>query len=573
MIFRPYQNRVLTKAKAALKKRGNTLVVAATGAGKTIILAGHAQQIGGKTLILQHRQELVQQNAAKFLKVNPDWPVSFFTADQKSFGGQVVFAMQQTMCRNLDHLPKFDHIICDEVHHIVAPTYSRIIDACRDRNPDLLLSGFTATPERGDKKSLRKYFDNVAEKVTIRELVSLGFLVPPKAYVVNVGAQAELQAIKTLSAFGDQQEVARVLDTPHINSEVVRHWKEKAGDRKTIVFCATVQHAIDVAAAFESGGVTAGVVTGDMADGERKAVLMRFDKGRLQVLVNVAVLTEGYDSQPVSCVVLLRQCSEKGPMIQMAGRGLRTVDPEIYPGVTKKDCIILDFGTSLLTHGDLDQDDGLHQEIDKEMGPAAMKICPEVYEPGMHYKFPDRDNAEGCGAEVPAQSRTCPICGFTFERIDGVEPEAVEINLTELDILNQSPFLWQDVFNTDMCLMASGFAAWAGVFSPDRGETWVALGKKQDEKKIYQLARTGRLQALSASDDFLRSYETGGAVKKSKRWLSEPATMKQIELLGKFGYQLQQDMFGNCGVTKYMASCITNFFFNRSGIERLLGVA
>jgi superfamily II DNA or RNA helicase len=574
MILRTYQNRTVKKAKAALKKSGNTLVIAGTGAGKTIILSALAKEVRGKTLILQHRQELSQQNAAKFQKVNPDWPISFFDANQKSFGGQAVFAMQQTMCRNLDHLPSFDHIICDEVHHIVAPTYSKIIDACRDRNPKLLLSGFTATPERGDKKSLRKYFDNVSDKITIRELVALGFLVPPKAYVVNVGAQAELQAIKGLSAFGDQQEVARVLDTPIINQEVVRHWKEKAGDRKTIVFCATVQHALDVAEAFKNSGVESGVVTGDMADGERKAVLQRFDKGRLQVLVNVAVLTEGYDSQPVSCVLLLRQCSEKGPMIQMAGRGLRTVDPELYPGVVKKDCIILDFGTSLLTHGNLDQEDGLHQENEGEKGEAVMKVCPSEYTIGMPYRFPDKNGADGCGAEVPAQTKTCPICGFTFERIDNQDEQQVTtIDLTELDILNQSPFLWQDVFNTDMCLMASGFAAWAGVFSPDRGEIWIALGKKQDEKKIYQLARTGRLQALSASDDFLRNYETDGAAKKSKRWLNEPASAKQVELLNKFGYQLQSDMFGNSGVTKYMASCITNFFFNRSGIERLLGVA
>lgn len=570
MILRPYQNRTLTKAKAALKKRGNTLVIAATGAGKTIILSGHAKQIGGKTLILQHRQELVEQNAKKFRQVNPDWSLSFFTADQKSFGGQATFAMQQTLCRNLDHLPSFDHIICDEVHHIVAPTYSRIIDACRDRNPKLLLSGFTATPERGDKKSLRKYFDNVCEKVTIRELVNLGFLVPPKAFVVNVGAQAELSAIKNLSAFGDQQEVARVLDTPVINQEVVRHWKEKAGNRKTIVFCATVQHARDVAEAFKNSGVESDVVYGDMADGERKATLQRFDKGRLQVLVNVAVLTEGYDSQPVSCVLLLRQCSEKGPMIQMAGRGLRTVDPELYPGVVKKDCIILDFGTSLLTHGNLDQEDGLHQEIDVPKGEAIMKVCPVEYTPGMAYHFPDRNGAEGCGAEVPAQTRTCPICGFTFERIDKAdEQEITSFDLTELDILNASPFRWVDLFGTETCMMACGFSAWAGVFSPDQGETWVAIGKLQDEKRVHQLALTGRLQAMSAADDFLRNYETDGSAKKNKRWLNDPATDKQRDILGKLGY----DIGGVFGFTKYTAACHSNFHFNKRLIERALGVA
>jgi superfamily II DNA or RNA helicase len=570
MILRPYQQRAITKAKKQLKERGNTLLIAATGAGKTVMLGALAGEVKGKTLILQHRQELVQQNAAKFLKVNPSWPVSFFTADQKSFSGQACFAMQQTLTRNLDHLPKFDHIICDEVHHIVAPTYSRIIDACRDRNPDILLSGFTATPERGDRKSLRKYFDNVAEKITIRELVGLGFLVPPRAYVVNVGAQGELAKLNNLSAFGDQSDVAKILDTPSINAEVIRNWREKAGDRKTIIFCATVQHARDVAEAFKRDGVESDVVTGDMADGERKAVLARFDRGRVQVLVNVAVLTEGYDSQPVSCVVLLRQCSEKGPMIQMAGRGLRTVDPEIYPGVVKKDCIILDFGTSLLTHGNLDQEDGLHAETETVKGEAIMKTCPVEYEPGMPYRFPDKNNMVGCGAEVPAQTKTCPICGFFFERMDGQEQVLTEVNLTEMDILNASPFRWVDLFGTDTCLMACGFAAWAGVFSPDQGETWLALGKIQDEKKVHRLALSGRLQAMSMADDFLRNYETSATAKKSRRWLDDPATEKQMEILGKFGY----DVAGPIPqFTKYTAAAHANFNFNKRLIERALGVA
>jgi len=388
--------------------------------------------------------------------------------------------------------------------------------------------------------------------------------------VVNVGAQDQLQAIKNLSAFGDQQEVARVLDTPIINQEVVRHWKEKAGDRKTIVFCATVQHAHDVAEAFKKAGVESGVVTGEMADGERKAVLQRFDKGRLQVLVNVAVLTEGYDSQPVSCVLLLRQCSEKGPMIQMAGRGLRTVDPELYPGVVKKDCIILDFGTSLLTHGNLDQDDGLHQDSEKEKGEAIMKVCPTDYTIGMSYHFPDKNGAEGCGAEVPVQTRTCPICGFTFERVDNQDEQQIqEISLTELDILNASPFRWIDLFGTETCMMACGFSAWAGVFSPDQGETWVAIGKLQDEKRVHQLALTGRLNAMAAADDFLRNYEDSKAATKSKRWLNDPATEKQKEILGKFGY----DTGGVFGYTKYSAACHSNFHFNKRLIERALGVA
>lgn len=570
--MRPYQNRVVKKAKAALKKHHNTLVVGATGMGKTVCLAALANEFPCKTLVLQHRQELLEQNMKKFRWFNPDWRASVFDAQSKSMAGDVVFASQQTLCRNLDCLPKFDHVIADECHHLPAPTYQAIVDACRANNKKLLLSGFTATPERSDKKSLRRFFNNVADQITIRELVGLGFLVTPRAFVVDIGVQARLEKLQKQSALGDQTEVAEVLDTRPINNEVVRHWKERAGDRQTVVFCSTVKHAEDVADTFRQAGVSAQCVHGDMPDRERRRVLQDFDRGATRVVTNVAVLTEGFDSQPVGCVILLRLCSDKGPLIQMAGRGLRVVDPEIYPGVVKKDCIILDFGTSILKHGNLDMEDGLHEEkADKEKGEAITKTCPAEYEPGSPYRFPDSQGNVGCGMDVPAQSRTCPVCGFRFERLDGQEP-LKEVDLMEMDILQNSPFRWHSLFESDMCLMASGFSAWAGIFSPDQGETWIALGKKSDDKKIYKLAATSRVLAMARADDYLRAYETDSNCRKSKRWLDEPASEKQVSLLNKLGYQLTPDLFGQTGVSKYSASCLTNFYFNLREIERAIGI-
>ena len=79
------------------------------------------------------------------------------------------------------------------------------------------------------------------------------------------------------------------------------------------------------------------------------------EHGDVQVVVNVAVLTEGFDAPPVSCIVLTRPCSYKSTMVQMIGRGLRIIDPELYPNTIKKDCLVLDFGTSIMTHGALDE--------------------------------------------------------------------------------------------------------------------------------------------------------------------------------------------------------------------------
>lgn len=570
MILRSYQSRLVEAAEKSLRKKGNTLLKAATGAGKTIMLADLARRIGGRTLILQHRQELVAQNRAKFESVNPGVRTSVIDASGRSWAGDAVFAMQQTLTRHLDELPQFDLVIVDEVHHVVARTYADIIDAATPP----MLAGFTATPARGDKKSLRKYFDNMAGSVGIRELVGLGFLVPPRAFIVDVGVQARLSAIKTPSAFGDQREVEAVLDTVPINAEVVRHWQEKAADRQTVVFASTVKHAEDVCQTFIAAGVRAAVVTGAMPDRERREILAAFDRREIQVITNVAVLTEGWDSQPVSCVILLRQCSEQGPLIQMAGRGLRVVDPELYPGVVKSECVILDFGTSILTHGGLDQDDdGLQEQSLKAKGEGPVKECPTEYVSGMVlvYRFPDRNGNVGCGAELPVQTKTCPLCGFVFDRLDG-KPEIKSVELTEVDILNRSPFRWIDLFGSDLVLMASGFEAWGAVVSPDGGDRWYALGKRSTERAVHVLAVTNRPCAMAAADDFLRRYETHDASKKSRRWMGEPATAKQLNILRSIGYDAPHDLLGQSAYTKYSAACHQNFQFSRALIERKLGV-
>ncbi len=579
MLPRPYQQRLVDKAEAALKQHGNTLACAATGAGKTIMLAMLAKRIGGKQLILQHRQELVQQNLSKFRKVNPSASCGLWTADSKSFRADTTFAMVQSLTGHVDKMPKLDLIIADEAHHCAAPTWKRILDAAREKNPSVLLAGFTATPSRSDRMSLRSAFSNVCDQVSIGELVRLGFLVPPRAFVISVGdTQEELSKLKSTSDFGEQVEVEQILNTQAVNSEIIRHWKERAKGRPTIIFCATIKHAEDVTAAFNSAGIKTACLHGKMGDGERKGVLTMLAKGLIDVIVNVMVLTEGFDFPPLSCVILLRKCSDKSPLIQMAGRGLRPVHPNEYPGIVKKDCLILDFGTSLLTHGDLYADVDLGGSKEIEAKEEREKLCPTEYqdcigENGLQrYRFPDTEGKKGCGAFVPARTKECPFCGFLFQPLDKEEePGITRVELTEMDILNGSPFRYVDLFGTERVLMASGFEAWAGVFSQD-GETWFALGK-QKTAPLQTVMVGGRLQAMSAADDFLRMYETETGARKSKRWLDDPASEKQIELLNsRFGYNLQTDVMGNCELNKYAAACHANFHFHQYAIEQAIGL-
>lgn len=570
MILRNYQERVVAKADAALKKHGNTLVVSPTGSGKTIILSALARKVSPKkALILQHRDELVAQNMEKYLKINPQsWP-SLFTADRKSWGGNAIFAMVQTLVRHTQTIPKLDLLIVDEAHHSAANSYRKIIDAVRTENPDCLIAGFTATPERADKKGLLSVFTNVADQVTIKELIDHGHLVPPRSFVVDVGTQNELSKVRRLASDYDMDEVEKIMNKQIINQEIVRNWKEKAGDRRTIVFCSTIAHAEGVMESFKAEGVSVAMVTGNTSDGERKALIKQFKSGLIQVLCNVAVFTEGFDEPLVSCVVLLRPCSHKSTMVQCIGRGLRPVNCKDHPGVVKRDCIVLDFGTSLLTHGDLNVTAtlGKGEAKDSEPGECPQKQCPTNED--TEYKYPDRRGNVGCGAMVPTGCKECPLCGYIFERENADEYDILsEVNLTEIDILNSSPFRWVDLFGSGKLMIASGFGAFSVVANPHGGEDWFAIGKEKDSKILKMIGVTGKIQAFAMADDFLRQNETSEAAMKGVAWMRHQLSDKQAEILYRFGYP-ERDVQG---MTKLTAAAHLNFAFNRGQIERILGV-
>lgn len=544
MILRDYQSRLVSRAEKALDTFGNTLAVGATGMGKTVCLSALVKKMDpGKAVVLQHRDELVSQNAKKFRAVNPDWRIGYFDAGTKSWAGRCTFAMVQTLHRNVDSMPALDLIVVDEAHHCVSSTYKKIIDRAKDINPDVMIAGFTATPARGDGKGMRSVFSNVCDMVTLDELVAAGFLVEPKCYVMTLaGVEDALKDVRRdKSGEYDMNEVEEVMNTTAHNKSVVREWKNVAGDRKTIVFCSTVEHSRTVCQEFERAGINAAHIDGAMPAGARKATLQAFDHGPIQVLCNCAVLTEGFDSQPVSCVILLRPCSYKSTMLQMVGRGLRTVDPELYPGVVKRDCLVLDFGASLKTHGDLST------QIRMDDREKMKQKCPE------------------CQGEIPMNVKECPLCGAVLrEDSEGgrKEREIVDGKLVEFELLKKSPFRWIDLFGTTKVMFASGFNAWVSVVSPD-GETWTAIGKLKGEN-VKKLAVAGRPQAIARADDFLRTYEESDAAKKSKRWMNDPATENQWRLLERFQYE--RDSLG-LSMNKYQAACHMNFQFNRRAIE------
>ena len=551
MKLRDYQKKVTAAASAAMDKHGNTMIVAPTGAGKTVLMAAQADALSrrlgrpAKILTIQHRSELIDQNMSTFTAFTGRTDTGIIQASQRDWSAGASFGMIQTIANNLDDMPSdLDAIFIDECHHVAAQSYLDTILEAQIKNTDTKLFGVTATPMRGDRRGLGKAFSNCSGIVDINDLISTGILVRPRVMVQDVGVSDDLAAAGG-GEWGDQRAVARVMMQQPVAAAVLDTWREKAGDRTTVFFCPDVESSEQYASFFSKAGVTATSVHSRLTDRERARRLSEFKAGRLQVLFNPMLLTEGFDHQPVGCVGLLRKSSQKSTLVQMVGRGLRSIDPSRFPDMTKDDCIILDFGASFIKHGDLFVPVDLEGK-EPGAGQAPQKDCPV------------------CNWSVPLASRECPNCGHAFPVRLNVGGAVAEVTLIEKEILRKSPYKWTDIEAHSATVANAGKAS---AYAVQRNGAWHAFGSTEPYK-IEQIHTGTRESALAAADIFLTRHGDPDFAGKQKSWLSRPPSDKQLEILTDRG--LTPAPGERC--TRYQASCRMSFAFNRSKIERLLPI-
>lgn len=536
---RPRQEETIGKAIEAVKGKGDTLIVAATGYGKTIVMASiisrlwHACDVS-KVLVLQHRGELVDQNMTKFSLVDSLIKTGLYTAKEKDFEGDVTFAMVQTLCNRLDQIPHLDLVVVDEAHHTTANSYVSIIKQARQKNPALKLIGVTATPNRGDKKPLGEHYSNICDVVSIPELVEMGLLVKPRTFVIELGQGVadELRKVKKTAGEYNMGQVDKILNKKVVTDEIIRHWKIHAFDKKTVVFCSTISHAEEIATGFVLNGIETILITGE-DDTERAKKLKR----EWQVCVNVMVLTEGWDDPSVECVVLLRPSSHHGLYIQMVGRGLR-------PKEGKEECFILDFGLSTLLHGSLEQEITLDKERKKTTKADGEKQCPS------------------CQTVVPNRSCSCPMCGFDFDAKEKQQKqELMLVQLQEIDILKQkTKYAWETfVNNSDKeTYVLSGYNQ---TFVIKRTETEVFLGVQNESKDVTELffdTMTGAFKFAETMIDELPS--TRSIAKKGQKWHNEMPTEKQLKIMKTLG--------ANHIMPRYRAACMIGLKFFHDALAK-----
>jgi ATP-dependent helicase IRC3 len=335
---RPYQYEAVAALLAATARGVHRpLLVLPTGTGKTIVFALLVQRRGGRSLILAHRDELIQQAVDKLRLVDPTLPLGIVQATHDEHTAPTVVASVQTLSRRtrLARLvPDFQTIVIDEAHHAPAPTYRRILDYCRAWHPDgPLVVGVTATPERGDRHSLREVFERIVYQKTLREMMQAGYLVDLRA--LQVLLQADFDALRTPHGDFVEAELETLLLAANAPAQVLAAFHTHATDRKALLFTPTVALAYAMAETFRTAGIPAEALDGTTPLATRRAILQRLHTGATRVVANCAVLTEGFDEPSVDCIIVARPTQSALLYQQMLGRGTRT-----YPG--KTDCLVLD---------------------------------------------------------------------------------------------------------------------------------------------------------------------------------------------------------------------------------------
>jgi len=232
-------------------------------------------------------------------------------------------------------------VIVDEAHHATTDTYRRVFDKTGSLLPDSrnLLLGVTATSQRADGISLSDIFEKVAFQYPIRQAIAEGYLVDIRGY--RVRTDASLLGISKSGGDYSPSELSERVDTPIRNGRIVDAWKRLGEGRKTVVFCADVAHARDMAAAFRDSGYNAEAVWGD--DPDRVEKLQRHVGGQTAILCVCQLLTEGYDDPTISAIVLARPTQSPVLFSQCVGRGTRLAP-------NKKDLVVIDVVDGTMTH-------------------------------------------------------------------------------------------------------------------------------------------------------------------------------------------------------------------------------
>ncbi len=351
----------------------------------------------GRVLFLAHRQELVDQakNRLHQFGIRPGIVMAGYTMVNRT----VMVASVATLVRRLstfapDH---FSLIIVDECHHSVAGSFQKILN----HFAGAAVVGLTATPYRLDGKGLGDIYQELVAPIRIPDLIERGYLVPTRVFAPR---SVDVTGVKVTAGEYNSGQLFDKFNKREVYAQVVENYLRFARATKAIVFCVNVEHSRNTVEAFNQAGISARHVDGESSAIERAQAIDDFRTGKVMVLSNVNLFTEGFDLPAIETVILNRATKSKSLYLQMVGRGLRPV-----PGKTA--CIVIDQGANIYAHGPVEADEvpTLETTKKKTTGVAPVKECPSCYR------------------LLATSIRTCPECGHEFP------PPAAESKVVEFE--------------------------------------------------------------------------------------------------------------------------------------------
>jgi superfamily II DNA or RNA helicase len=537
--LRPYQQEALDAVVSYSDKGINRqLVVLPTGAGKTVIFS-HLPLIKQDCLpmlVLAHRGELLDQARNKIMASNPDLTVEIEQAERKAGHTNVVVASVATLGRN--NTPRimaypqdyFKSIVIDEAHHAAAPSYRRIIDYF---NPDFIL-GVTATPQRSDSTRLVDVFEEIVYYKSIQDLIEDGWLCPLVGY--RVKTNTDLSEVEIVNGDYAQAKLEDAVDNPERNASIVAAYLNLAMDEKALVFASGVRHAENLALSFRQASVDAEVIVGTTPQEERNSILARFAAGTLKVVVNVGVLTEGFDEPSVQAIILAKPTRSTLLYTQIVGRGTRLHE-------SKESCKIIDIADT--TKGK------------KPIGlPTLLGLPPEFDLQGQSLtdvakKFEELENF-------------CP-----GEAVRVLNPQDIELAYTRINLFMPPPpnefiqqyskLVWAEIgedhyrlgLNNDesMNILCDALGRW----------NVQLINNHTKESKLLGMTETMR-EAFARTDKWVQNHRptSMALLDASATWRSDAPTDKQQKLLKRIGIPITSDL------TKGMASQIISSYYENN---------
>jgi superfamily II DNA or RNA helicase len=331
--LRPHQEEALDSL-ASMRSQGKTigLLTHAQGAGKTIVAICDAKRVGGRTLFLAHRRELVTQAYDTFTERWPEASTGIYMGEIHDCDEHNIAASIQSVSEHLSDFPTsaFQYLVVDEAHHAAAPIYKRVLGYFR---PQFVL-GLTATPDRSDGQSILDVFRECAHRLTLREAVERGELVPIRC--VRVLTNVDLSRVRFNQVQYNRKDIEEAILIPPRDRLIVETYQTHVPGRKAVAFCVNVRHGDALAELFRHDGIPARSVSGRMPKGERQKYLEAFQSGQLRILCACDILNEGWDCPDVEVLLMARPTLSKVVYLQQLGRGTRKA-----PG---KECLtVFDF--------------------------------------------------------------------------------------------------------------------------------------------------------------------------------------------------------------------------------------